>query len=143
MREEIVRQIQEFTETNRLRVFPGEAGRQSGSDGTDITGSPLRLLSPVFPPVEDLPEERIPDPTIVAPSMEVSGKELVKILQEEIKTWPSAEREIFELHYLVGFDQTEIAAIRPQPPQEVDVLLGKIQLRLRDFFRGLSATPNV
>jgi DNA-directed RNA polymerase specialized sigma24 family protein len=59
-----------------------------------------------------LPEERIPDPNVLAPSPEAAGHELVEILQQTVKTRPTAEREIFELHFPVGFEEAEIAVIR-------------------------------
>jgi DNA-directed RNA polymerase specialized sigma24 family protein len=45
------------------------------------------------------------------------------------------EREIFELHYLSGFEAGEIAMIRKQPKAEIESLINKIQLRLREFMR--------
>jgi hypothetical protein len=38
----------------------------------------------------------------------------VGILQQEIKHWPADEQQVFELHFLVGFETSEIAMIRRQ-----------------------------
>jgi DNA-directed RNA polymerase specialized sigma24 family protein/ribosome-associated translation inhibitor RaiA len=139
--EETGRQIREFTEETRLRVSPiGETSR-SQTEAADNAESPLQWVVSEITPDEDLPEERIPDPAVIPPSVEVSGHELVKILDHEVKTWPPAEREVFELHYLVGFNEAETAAICSQTKEEVDASLRKIELRLRNFLRQATAIP--
>ena len=57
------------------------------------------------------------------------------MLQDQGYHWPVQEREVFELYYLVGFDADEIAMIQSCAPNEIEVLIGKIQLQLRDFLR--------
>ena len=138
--EETDRQIREFAEETRLRISPTEEIPQSKTDTDYEAKSPFQLVANEITPDEDLPEERIPDPTVIPPNAEVSGHELVKILDQEVKTWPPAERDIFELHYLVGFDEAEISSIRSHKIEEVDALLRKIQLRLRDFLREATST---
>jgi ribosomal subunit interface protein len=139
--EELNREVREFQEETRRRgVSPAETLGRSAHDGTGpAAGALLQSITPETEPEEGLLEERIPDPTVIAPGLEVAGRELVGILQDEIKKWPASEREIFELHYLVGFDDTEIAAIRRHTKEDIAALIQKIQLRLRDFLRHTTA----
>ncbi|MEI9898110.1 MAG: HPF/RaiA family ribosome-associated protein [Chthoniobacter sp.] len=132
--EETSRQIRQFVEESRLRHFPMDGIRPSKDDGYDAE-SPLQIIAEELTPDEDLPEERIPDPRAIPPGLEVSGQELVRILEQEVKNWRPEERKIFELHYLVGFDDAEIAAIRAQSKEEVGAHIDQIQLRLREFLR--------
>ena len=70
----------------------------------------------------------------------ISGQELVEMLQHEVQQWPPQEREIFEMHYLTGLDASEIAMIHSCPSREMEALIGKMQLRFRDFLRATRAS---
>jgi DNA-directed RNA polymerase specialized sigma24 family protein len=58
----------------------------------------------------------------------------VSNLQQAAKHWPQVGRKVFELHYFSGFTG-EIAMILSCRKEEVEALLDKIQLRLRDYLR--------
>ena len=58
--------------------------------------------------IPSLPEHHIPDRDALPPDAAISGQELVGILQQEIKHWPADEQQVFELHFLVGFEAGEI-----------------------------------
>jgi DNA-directed RNA polymerase specialized sigma24 family protein len=75
---------------------------------------PLGLITSEIEPEESLPEHLIPDCAALPPDAAISGQELVGILQQEIKHWPADEQQVFELHFLVGFETSEIAMIRRQ-----------------------------
>lgn len=140
--EETSRQVRKFTVESQLRILPTGEASPSETDVDYDAASPFRVIANEIIPDKDLPEEQIADPRADPPSVEVSGKELVNILEQEVKIWPSSEREIFELHYLAGFDEAEIAAIRSQTKDEVDEFCRNIQLRLRDFLRQATSTPD-
>lgn len=141
IREEIEQQKRRFAEELKLRVPPLIREREANDDeaeGYDAE-QPLDLITREIQPDEDLPEERLVDPAVPPPDTAAAGRELVWLLQQHVKDWPPFEREIFELHYLVGFNLGDIAMIHQNTEKEVEDLLGKIQLRLRDFLRRTAA----
>jgi DNA-directed RNA polymerase specialized sigma24 family protein/ribosome-associated translation inhibitor RaiA len=141
IREEIDRQLRRFAEESRLRA-PLPEDRPSASDEAEGYDAehPLDLITREIEPEEDLPEERLPDPSVAPPDTAVSSRELIEMLQREVKNWPPIEREIFELHYMVGLDLGDIAMIRHHPEKDIEALAGKVQLRLRDFLRDAATT---
>src|SRR5581483_1605806 len=104
------------------------------AEGYDVE-KPLDLITREIEPEEDLPEEQIADSSTLRPDSAAGLHEVVSNLQQAAKHWPQLERKIFELHYFSGFDTGEIAMILSCRKEEVEALLDKIQLRLRDFLR--------
>jgi ribosomal subunit interface protein len=141
IREELVRQCREFAEEQQFRTEPPGVRQPSMDDeaeGYDAE-NPLDLITQEIEPEENLPEERIVDPAVVPPYAAIAGKELVEWLQQEVKRWSASEQEVFELHFLVGFDAGDIAMIRHERKEETEALVATIQVRLRDFLRRASA----
>jgi ribosome-associated translation inhibitor RaiA/DNA-directed RNA polymerase specialized sigma24 family protein len=139
--EELARYRRQFVKEQHFRAEPAgqlQVALRDEAEGFDAE-HPLDLITREIEPEEDLPEERIPDPAVVQPDAAIAGQELVEWLQREVKRWPASEQEIFELHYLVGFDARDIAMIRHERKEETEALIAKIQLRLRDFLRRASA----
>jgi len=136
IRHELARRRAEFNQERSLSEKPPTGPEQTTieDEGYDAE-QPLDLITRELEPEEDLPEERIADPSIVRPDSMISGQEVVKMLQDKVYHWPAQEREVFELYYLVGFDADEIATIQSRAPNEIEALIGKIQLKLRDFLR--------
>jgi ribosomal subunit interface protein len=97
--------------------------------------NPLDLITREIEPEEDLPEEKLADSSNIGPDSAAGIHELLSNLQQAAKHWPQLERKIFELHYFSGFDTGEIAMILSCRKEEVEALLDKIQLRLRDYLR--------
>lgn len=97
--------------------------------------NPLDLITHEIEPAEGLPEDQIADSSNIGPDSAASIREVVSNLQQAAKHWPQLERKIFELHYFSGFDTGEIAMILSCRKEEVEALLDKIQLRLRDYLR--------
>ena len=52
-------------------------------------------------------------------------------LQTAVQNWPRAERDIFELYFIEGFDPDEIAMLKRQPLRTVQENIVSIQNRLR------------
>lgn len=141
IREELVRQCREFAEEQQIRTEPvaeRQLSLEDEAEGYDAE-NPLDLITQEIEPEENLPEERIADPAVLPPYAAVAGKELVEWLQQEVKDWSASEQEIFELHYLVGFEADDIAMIRHEWKEETEAQIAKIQVRLRDFLRRASA----
>ena len=140
MREELVRQCRQFAEQRQFRTEPADERQLSLEDeaeGYDAE-NPLDLITQEIEPEEDLPEERIADPTVVPPYAAIAGQELVESLSGS-QTLVRQRTGIFELHYLVGFEAGDIAIIRHQRQEETEALIAQIQVRLRDFLRRASA----
>jgi ribosomal subunit interface protein len=137
MRQELDRQRRSYAEeqSRRIESAPQERASTDGTDEGYDAERPLGIITSELEPEEDLPGDHIPDRAIVPPDAATSGKELVEILQEEIKHWPADEQQVFELYFLVGFDAGEIAMIRCQSKTQVEATIRTIQSRLRQFMR--------
>ncbi len=132
-----MRRRDEFADEIQRRVKPPVERAQPPTDeeeGYDAE-QPLDIITRELEPEEDLPEERIPDPTVASPDAIIARREILDLLQREARHWAAPEREIFELHYVSGFEAGEIAMIRKQPKAEIASLINKIHLRLREFMR--------
>src|ERR1700760_2521648 len=136
IRQELDRQRRLFAEERqqRIELAPRESASDDESDGYDAE-RPLGLITSELEPEESLPDHHIPDDAALPPDAAISGQELVGILQQEIKHWPADEQQVFELHFLVGFEAGEIAMIRRQSKTQVEEAIEKIQSRLRQFMR--------
>ena len=136
IRQELDRQCRLFAEEchRRIELAPQEGASDDESEGYDAE-CPLGLITSEIEPEESLPEHQIPDQAALPPDATVSGQELVAILQQEIKHWPVDEQQVFELHFLVGFEAHEIAMIRRQTKREVETTIGTIHSWLREFMR--------
>jgi ribosome-associated translation inhibitor RaiA/DNA-directed RNA polymerase specialized sigma24 family protein len=135
--QELVRRRDEFADEMQRRVKPPVERARPPTDeeeGYDAE-QPLDIITRELEPEEDLPEERIPDPAVAPPDAVIARREILDLLQREARHWAAPEREIFELHYLSGFEAGEIAMIRKQPNAEIESLINKIHLRLREFMR--------
>jgi DNA-directed RNA polymerase specialized sigma24 family protein/ribosome-associated translation inhibitor RaiA len=136
IRQELARRCAEFNQERSLSAKPPTGRDQTaGEDEGYDAERPLDLITRELEPEEDLPEERIADPSIVPPDSMISGQEVLKMLQDQVYHWPAQEREVFELYYLVGLDADEIGKIQSRTSKEIEALIGKIQLQLRDFLR--------
>jgi DNA-directed RNA polymerase specialized sigma24 family protein len=52
--------------------------------------------------------------------------------------WPRTEREVFELYFVEGFDEDEIALIEKMSRAEVRSEIEKVQDRMRESFREVA-----
>jgi ribosomal subunit interface protein len=99
----------------------------------------LKALQPLEQMVEKVMEPQIiriedvvPDPEAVPPDRFVEEKELLEELQHAIQSWPRAEREVFELYFVQGFESEEIARITGQPPKKVKDIVARVQEHVRE-----------
>src|SRR6202008_4317508 len=118
----------------RVELAPREKAFDDECEGYD-TERPLGLITSEIEPDESLPEHPIRDPESLPPDAAISGQELVGILQQEIKHWPADEQQVFELHFLVGFEAHEIAMIRRQTKTQGETAIRTIHQRLRQVLR--------
>jgi DNA-directed RNA polymerase specialized sigma24 family protein/ribosome-associated translation inhibitor RaiA len=137
---EMDRQVRRFAEEMHLRAeIPLPSYDEA--EGYDAE-RPLGLWKVDVEPAEvSLPEEGIPDREAVPPDAAIGGQELVERLQQEVKSWPPVERQVFELYYLVGLELGDIAMILRETEAETRAVIDQTQLRLRDFVRHAVCAP--
>ncbi|MCL5096560.1 MAG: HPF/RaiA family ribosome-associated protein [Candidatus Omnitrophica bacterium] len=95
---------------------------------------PLDILEQnLEPPVVET-AELLPSDQVSPPDELLAETEFLEYLDQTIQSWPQTERTVFELHFLEGFDETEIAMLIRLPSAEVGELIGKLRQRLRQSF---------
>ncbi|EDY17938.1 putative sigma 54 modulation protein/ribosomal protein S30EA [Chthoniobacter flavus Ellin428] len=141
VQEEVDRQVRRFAEEMRLRVIPPEGISSHEAQICETQPTCDRSSESFEAEEESLPEDRVVDGQMLPPDSAIAGRELVERLQQEVKTWPSLERQIFELHYLVGLEVADVAKITHQPEADILAFIEKIQPRLRDFLRRTVCAP--
>ncbi|HTS20121.1 MAG TPA: HPF/RaiA family ribosome-associated protein [Verrucomicrobiae bacterium] len=82
-------------------------------------------------------EEVVPDPRVAPPDVELARKEIQQQLQTVAQRWPAAERAIFELYFIEGFEPEEIMILTKHSRREVELLIGAVQTRLRWELEGV------
>jgi DNA-directed RNA polymerase specialized sigma24 family protein len=88
---------------NSRRGQIAEAGRQIGDQDHD--------------PLEDI----------------VRREDVSALLQHEMRTWPRAEREVFELYYLEGREPEEIEMLTDYPLDQIKGDLMSVRQKLQTF----------
>ncbi len=58
--------------------------------------------------------------------------DLVDYLHRLAKTWPAQEQAVFDLHFLEGFDEDEVAMVEKVEVPKARELIANVQARLRD-----------
>jgi ribosomal subunit interface protein len=102
----------EVVSLEELKVLPDDAEKASGYDAE----RPLDIIEQELEPPDEIAAE----------------KDLLEHLQTAVQSWPRAEREIFELYFIEGFDPDEIAMVTRQTLKTVQENISSIQNRLRE-----------
>lgn len=76
-------------------------------------------------------EDIVPNSEALPPDEILAEKEALEQLQQDIKHWPRAEREVFELYYVEGLAPEEIAHATGQPLAQVKETISVLRQRLR------------
>jgi len=89
------------------------------------------------------PEKRVPegeteegaliDATAFRPDQAAARDDLLEYIQQRLKSWPAEERQIFELHFVEGFEADEIAMILKRKAETVRRLIARIQEKIREL----------
>jgi ribosomal subunit interface protein len=90
--------------------------------------------------------ERQADPRAVSPEHTLEVRNLLETLRGRVAHWPAAWRDLFELHFLEGFDAVEIAMVFGWPVARVEESIRALRDRLWDELVGLAgprAAPGV
>jgi DNA-directed RNA polymerase specialized sigma24 family protein len=63
----------------------------------------------------------------------VRREDVSALLQHEMRTWPRAEREVFELYYLEGREPEEIEMLTDYPLDQIKGNLMSVRKKLQTF----------
>jgi ribosomal subunit interface protein len=117
----------EQVSTDEIKRPPDDAERAAGYDAEQ----PLDIIEEKLDPPVVRAESLIRDPSAVPPDEIMAAKDALAKLQQDMQNWPRAEREVFELFYVEGFEPDEIAMVTGQPVKEVQKHIDAIHARLR------------
>lgn len=107
-----------------------EADQPGSDEGYDVE-QPLgiierELAAPMVPRGDLLPDDHSEDPAAVA-----EEHDLVDYLHRVTAGWPDKERAVFDLHFLEGFDEDEVALLEGIQPAQARTMIDEVQGRLR------------
>jgi ribosomal subunit interface protein len=133
-RRELDRRLRDFRDqaVSTISLNAEETSRfteiDSGGAG-DLNG---RFAQP-FEPEELETGDLTPDGHSVSPDAAAVESDLVAYLRGAAQKWPAEERDVFQLHFLEGFEPDEVAMLEKLSTAEVKLRVAEIQLRLRDL----------
>ena len=82
-------------------------------------------------PEELQTEEVTPDGHILPPDAAAAESDMVEFLRHATQDWPREERDVFQLHFLEGFEVDEVAMLEGLRIPQVKKLVEQVQGRLR------------
>lgn len=139
LHEELQRRRLEFRQAAEGRVpidaetkRPDEEELTAGFDAEQPLDIIVREFEPVFAELREL----VPDPNASPPEELVERRELLEALQRTVQTWPRAEKDVFELHFVQGLTEEEVALVLRVSVNKVRELIGRVQSKLRDAMAG-------
>jgi ribosomal subunit interface protein len=125
-------QVERTESLEEPRVVSDDLELASGYDAEQ----PLDIIEKeIEPPVAES-KDQTPDACAKSPAELVARQELLAEMRKAASTWPKAEREAFELHFVEGFELDEIAMLLGQPINRVQELIASLQMRLRTEVLG-------
>jgi ribosomal subunit interface protein len=124
-------QAEETVSLEKVQALEDDGAEAEGYDAEQPLDIIERELEPPVVPTGDV----LPDPAAVSPAEIVSRRELLAELRRTANAWPRPEREVFELHFVEGFEPDEVAMILGQPVASVRKLIEAVQQRVRTEVR--------
>jgi RNA polymerase sigma factor (sigma-70 family) len=100
-------------------------------DGVEPEEFALNLLQQRLEPDETTLADTIPDPHAEAPDVHLFEHEVVSGMRKMARSWPTTERQMFEMHFLEGMSVEDLAATFQCDRANVEKLLAVIRARLR------------
>jgi RNA polymerase sigma factor (sigma-70 family) len=120
-------QAQETLSLETPRMLNDDAEAAAGYDAEQ----PLDIIEmELQPPVVET-KDLLPDMRVEPPDVIVGRQELLAQMRRTANSWSSAERELFELYFVEGFEPGEVATVIGQPVRRVRELITLIHRRLR------------
>lgn len=71
------------------------------------------------------------DEQTASPDHWAAREDLIDMIRGRIHDWPEIERDVFELHFLEGFESHEIALIHDTAASRIETITENVQQRLR------------
>ncbi len=125
-------------EEMRRRREAGEISREMESM-EETPAQPLDAGADEWEPLIAELRESVPDPAAVPPDEAVARKDLLEFVQSRIQSWPRIERDLFNLHFIEGFESGDVAMIVGVPPRAVHEMIGGLHERMRHLLIEESA----
>jgi RNA polymerase sigma factor (sigma-70 family) len=120
-------QAEEVVPLETPRFLPDDLAMVEGYDAEQPLDIIERQLEPPVAETKDL----LPDPQSESPDRVVERRDLLAELRRLASRWPKPEREVFELHFVEGFEPDEVAMIVAQPATQVRETIESLQQKLR------------
>lgn len=134
---ELRRQADETVPIHETSRLQDESPEAAGYDAE----APLEIieekLEPPLAPLADL----LPDARAERPDEAAMEHDMVDYLHRLAESWPARERAVFDLHFLEGFDEDELAMLENVDVATARQLIAGVQSRLRSVL--LEATEQV
>jgi ribosomal subunit interface protein len=84
--------------------------------------------------------ENTADGHVLQPDAAAAESDLIEFLQKAAQTWSVEERDVFQLHFLEGFEVDEVAMLERLKAAEVKKLIDRVQDRLRQVLTEAALT---
>ena len=128
--EELEREVRDWSATgqDRAEVPPSEDGTEDHLTMENAVG-----VGPE--PDEALDLEHFADPSCPSPDLCLEESDLVAEVMKQVQNWNRRDREIFNLHFLDGFDAVETAMVEKMEVSEVEKRIEVLHQRLRAILR--------
>lgn len=111
-----------------LRKLPGIDDEEEGYDAEQ----PLDLIERQEASTRATMRELTPDEHAVSPADSAVSHDLLDEARRLAGDWTRPEREIFELHFVDGFEPREIATVTRRTLRRVREIIGELHARLRE-----------
>jgi RNA polymerase sigma factor (sigma-70 family) len=121
-------QARETVSLEEPRALPKDAEAAAGYEPEQSLDIVEHILEP--PVVQG--RELISDSRAIPPDEALAQSELLEQMQKTANSWPTPERDLFELHFVEGFEPEEIGMVLGLSTRQANELLDNIRGRLRE-----------
>jgi DNA-directed RNA polymerase specialized sigma24 family protein len=134
-RRELETRIQDLRTHSRTDVRLDAASEFSGSvlTNVDLDAEDQNIGGKVTDVQRGKSSLSLIDAHILPPDLAASEHDLIEYLHHASRLWQPAERSVFELHFLEGFELDEVAMLEGQTAAQVEETLKTVQRRLREL----------
>jgi ribosomal subunit interface protein len=108
------------------------------AEGYDVE-RPREVVEQPFDPTLAETGDLVADLHALPPDEELEHKDFIDYLHRTAAVWPKFERDIFELHFIEGFEPDEVAMLEQRPASEIRSGIESVQDRLRQVVAAAAA----
>lgn len=133
LRKELHRRVEEAVNKHQLEshLEEPEIGEEEDQDQHQL----LEADPVVSPETDDSDPDDLPDSSLDTPDHLAARDDLVDLIRHRIHDWPDIEKDVFELHFLEGFESHEIALLHHTKEDRIRTITENIQERLRELLK--------